>query len=95
LVSARPEPPSPSSQNINKIIQSPSQNANPKQQQQQQQEQEEDPDLQRAKDLVQLHYSVKVAHADGAVDEGLVEARRAVKEVLHELEDESSNEYWT
>jgi len=92
LVSARPVPPSPSSQNINKSIQSPSQNTNPKQQSQQQ---EEDPDLQRAKDLVQLHYSVKRAHADGVVDEGLLEARRAVREVLDELEGELSDEHWT
>jgi hypothetical protein len=92
LVSARPAPPSPPSQSIDRTIQSPSQDANPKSQQQ---KQEEDPDLQRAKDLVQLHYSVKVAHADGVVDEGLLEARRAVREVLDGLEDESSHDYWT
>jgi len=89
LVSARPIPPSLSSQNVHK---SPSRDANPKQQHQQQ---EEDADLQRAKDLVQLHYSVKIAHADGAVDEGLLEARRAVREVLDELEDDSTDVYWT
>jgi hypothetical protein len=92
LVSSRPTPPSPSSQNVNKTIQSQSQDANLTQQHQQQ---EEDSDLQRAKDLVQLHYSVKVAHANGAVDEGLLEARRAVREVLDEFEDDSSHEHWT
>ena len=89
MVSARPIPLSLSSQNVHK---SPSRDAIPKEQRQQQ---EEDSDLQRAKDLVQLHYSVKIAHADGAVDEGLLEARRAVREVLDELEDDSTDVYWT
>jgi hypothetical protein len=37
-----------------------------------------DPDLQRAKDLVELHYGVKEAHKRGELGRGLMEARRAV-----------------
>ncbi|KAK3067786.1 hypothetical protein LTR53_015131 [Teratosphaeriaceae sp. CCFEE 6253] len=43
-----------------------------------------DPDLTRAKDLVQLHARVKVAHQDGA-DRELDEAREAVARVLREM----------
>ena len=38
----------------------------------------DDPDLIRAKDLVHLHYSVKVSHSDGYLGHGLSEARDAV-----------------
>lgn len=38
----------------------------------------DDPDLIRAKDLVHLHYSVKVTHSDGYLGHGLSEARDAV-----------------
>ena len=38
----------------------------------------DDPDLIRAKDLVHLHYSVKVSHSDGYLRHGLSEARDAV-----------------
>jgi hypothetical protein len=41
---------------------------------------EDDPDLQRAKDLIQLHYSVKMPHATGE-DKGLLEARSSVKKL--------------
>lgn len=41
-----------------------------------------DPDLKRAKDLVELHYSVKEAHREGRLDSGLGEARRAVERVV-------------
>lgn len=49
-----------------------------------------DPDLQRAKDLVSLHYAVKVKHlnrGDGGVeaDESLEDARHAVKVALEEM----------
>ena len=40
----------------------------------------DDPDLQRAKDLIQLHYSVKMPHSNGE-DKGLLEARRSVEEL--------------
>ncbi|KAK5692236.1 hypothetical protein LTR17_025447 [Elasticomyces elasticus] len=43
-----------------------------------------DPDLKRARDLVQLHAEVKVAHQDGT-DKDLNEAREAVAKVLREL----------
>ncbi|KAJ9648579.1 hypothetical protein H2199_001434 [Coniosporium tulheliwenetii] len=43
---------------------------------------EDDPDLARAKDLVELHYKVKVAHTGGAMDRGLMEARDAVRRAV-------------
>lgn len=43
---------------------------------------DDDRDLQRAKDLVDLHYSVKMAHANNRIDQGLVEARRMVEEAV-------------
>ncbi|KAK4897358.1 hypothetical protein LTR27_004878 [Elasticomyces elasticus] len=45
---------------------------------------DDDPDLKRARDLVQLHAEVKVAHQDGT-DKELNEAREAVAKVLREL----------
>ncbi|KAK1823267.1 hypothetical protein LTR12_002340 [Friedmanniomyces endolithicus] len=45
---------------------------------------DDDPDLQRARSLVHLHASVKVAHQDGT-DRELNEAREAVSKVLREL----------
>ena len=44
----------------------------------------EDPDMQRATDLVELHYGVKVKHAQG-LDSGLLQARRDVERVLEGL----------
>lgn len=41
--------------------------------------------LQRAKDLVQLHYEVKSRYADGVVDDELRQARDDVRRVLREL----------
>ena len=38
----------------------------------------DDPDLVRAKDLVHLHYSVKVSHSDGYMGHGLSEASDTV-----------------
>jgi hypothetical protein len=51
---------------------------------------ESDSDLQRAKDLVSLHYAVKVKHlsrgGDGVKeDESLEDARHAVKVALEEM----------
>lgn len=43
-----------------------------------------DPDLKRAKDLLELHADVKLAHADGT-DRELIEARQAVERVLRGL----------
>ena len=40
--------------------------------------------MQRATDLVELHYGVKVKHAQG-LDKGLVEARRSVEGVMERL----------
>ena len=45
----------------------------------------EDPDMQRATDLVELHYSVKMKHMQGD-DAGLRQARREVDLVLQKLE---------
>ena len=45
---------------------------------------ESDPDLKRAKDLLELHSTVKVAHQDGS-DEELNNARDAVRRVLRQL----------
>ena len=45
----------------------------------------EDPDMQRAIDLVELHYGVKMKHAQGE-DAALRQARRKVDMVLEKLE---------
>ncbi|WEW60002.1 hypothetical protein PRK78_005484 [Emydomyces testavorans] len=49
------------------------------------------PDLQRAKDLIELHKEVKLRHQQyqngGLVDKGLRQAREEVSRVLRELED--------
>jgi hypothetical protein len=50
-----------------------------------QQEQQND-DLQRAKELVDLHYEMKTKYALGTVDEELTRAREEVNRVLRELE---------
>lgn len=42
----------------------------------------EDRDLRRAKDLVELHYSVREAQRRGELAGGLEEARRAVSRVV-------------
>ena len=46
---------------------------------------EEDPDMQRAIDLVELHYGVKMKHMQGE-DAALRQARREVDNVLEKLE---------
>ncbi|KAF2707786.1 hypothetical protein K504DRAFT_383403 [Pleomassaria siparia CBS 279.74] len=43
---------------------------------------DQDADLQRAKDLVDLHYSVKEAHRRGELGRGLVEARENVRRAV-------------
>jgi len=43
-----------------------------------------DPDLHRAKDLLELHATVKVAH-QGGTDRELNDARQAVESVLRNL----------
>ncbi|KAF2806722.1 uncharacterized protein BDZ99DRAFT_523296 [Mytilinidion resinicola] len=43
---------------------------------------EDDTDLKRAKDLVELHYAVKVAHGDGEPDQELVELRGSVRRAV-------------
>ncbi|KAJ9400603.1 hypothetical protein DTO282F9_2488 [Paecilomyces variotii] len=52
-------------------------------------EENQNPDLQRAKDLIDLHYNVKMKHMrgqqPGMVDEGLRKARDDVSRVLWEL----------
>ncbi|KAJ5965394.1 hypothetical protein N7481_012108 [Penicillium waksmanii] len=42
-------------------------------------------DLQRAKELVELHYEVKARHVNGQVDINLQQARADVQQVLREL----------
>lgn len=44
----------------------------------------EDPDLKRAKDLLELHTTFKLAHSDGS-NQGLNEARDAVERVMRKL----------
>ncbi|KAK4698184.1 hypothetical protein P7C71_g42, partial [Lecanoromycetidae sp. Uapishka_2] len=46
---------------------------------------EKDPDMQRATDLVELHYGVKMNHMQGE-DAGLRQARRDVDQVLRKLD---------
>jgi hypothetical protein len=41
----------------------------------------EEKDIQRAKDLIELHYSIKVAHENGDLDRELSSARDAVREL--------------
>lgn len=41
-----------------------------------------DPDLQRAQELVSLHYNVKVNHLRSGLDPETIEARRRVDEVM-------------
>ena len=48
-----------------------------------------DDDLQRAKELVDLHHELKARHADGTVDGDLARAREGVDRVLRELEEAS------
>ena len=55
----------------------------------QKQERQGDGDLQRAKELVDLHHELKARHADGTVDEDLARAREGVDRVLRELEEAS------
>lgn len=52
---------------------------------------EEDPDMQRATDLLELHYGVKMKHMLGE-DAGLTQARRDVDMVLEKLGGNTSNE---
>jgi hypothetical protein len=50
------------------------------------------PDLQRARDLVTYHYSVKVAHQENGLDVELVQARKEVDAVLGQLDEEQRSE---
>lgn len=45
-------------------------------------EEELDPELQRGKDLIRLHYEVKVAHSRGELERQLDEARGMVGKAL-------------
>lgn len=54
----------------------------------------EDADMQRATDLVELHYGVKMNHMQGE-DAGLRQARRDVDQVLKKLEGKASDEMKT
>lgn len=49
----------------------------------------EDPDMQRATDLLELHFGVKMNHMQGE-DPGLRQARRDVDQVLRKLDGNSS-----
>ncbi|RJE26792.1 hypothetical protein PHISCL_00817 [Aspergillus sclerotialis] len=42
-------------------------------------------DLRRAKELVDLHYEIKAKHANGTVDDDLLQTRAKVNRVLSEL----------
>ena len=50
---------------------------------------DDDPDMQRATDLVELHYGVKMNHMEGE-DAGLRQARRDVDKVLEKLESKQN-----
>jgi hypothetical protein len=71
LVSARPSPPSSSVDAVKQKTAAI-----------QKESKDEDPDLQRAKDLVDLHYAVKASHGRGSVDKSLEDAKRDVERVL-------------
>ncbi|KAL4897655.1 hypothetical protein BDV59DRAFT_168205 [Aspergillus ambiguus] len=43
-------------------------------------------DLQRAKELVELHYEIKARHANGTVGDELARAREDVNQVLWDLD---------
>jgi hypothetical protein len=45
----------------------------------------QDPDIQRANELVSLHYAVKVKHRQSGLDEELLWAREKVNDVLRAL----------
>lgn len=47
-------------------------------------EAEDDPDLSRAKDLVELHYSLRVKLAEGNFDQDLIAAREAVMRAVNQ-----------
>ncbi|KAI5366110.1 hypothetical protein Slin14017_G037500 [Septoria linicola] len=47
---------------------------------------DDDPDLQRAKDLLELHKTVKLAHRDAEPDKALKQARSDVASVMGELQ---------
>ncbi|KAL9127298.1 MAG: hypothetical protein Q9217_003785 [Psora testacea] len=53
-------------------------------------EEDSDVDMQRATDLVSLHYGVKMKHKQGD-DEGLEQARRDVDSVLKDLKKNASS----
>jgi hypothetical protein len=42
---------------------------------------EQDPELKRAKDLIELHYSIKIASENGQLERILREARAVVREL--------------
>ncbi|PSN63360.1 hypothetical protein BS50DRAFT_637856 [Corynespora cassiicola Philippines] len=67
LVSARPTGPSTTADSKEKPTSSP---------------EEDDADLQRAKDLLKLHYEVKEAHKRGELESGLQDARAAVEKAV-------------
>ncbi|KAF2459848.1 hypothetical protein BDY21DRAFT_369781 [Lineolata rhizophorae] len=46
---------------------------------------DDDEDLRRAKDLVELHYKVKVGHADGRLDHELAEMRESVQKAVAKM----------
>ncbi|KAF1989651.1 hypothetical protein K402DRAFT_302897, partial [Aulographum hederae CBS 113979] len=74
LVSARPPPPSSSFTTSTNLTTATST--------QRTDEADADPDLTRAKDLVELHYAVKVAHARGELGGQLAEARDGVRRAV-------------
>jgi hypothetical protein len=47
---------------------------------------EQDVDLKRVQNLIELHYSVKVAHTEGKLEKELMEARRMVQEAMAGLQ---------
>ena len=54
---------------------------------------QEDIDMQRAIDLMDLHYGVKMKHVQGE-DAGLTQARKKVDVILERLEANSANKIY-
>ena len=89
-MSARPTPPSNAGNNVSQLQTAGNQAG---------QQRDEDVDLQRAKDLLQLHTEVKLAHGQGSISQGLMEARQMVKaaiaKVITDEDDDDEGEAWT
>ena len=89
-MSARPIPPSNAKNNVSQLQTAGNQTG---------QQLDEDVDLQRAKDLLQLHSEVKLAHGQGSISQELMEARQMVKAAIAKVttadDDDDEGKAWT